>query len=35
MEITVGGFDELKLILLYILNSPISPLQLYNHDQLS
>lgn len=32
MEITVGGFDELKLILFYILNSSISPLQLYNHN---
>lgn len=32
MEITVGGFEELKLILFYIFNSSISPLQLYNHD---
>lgn len=32
MEITVGGFEELKLILFYIFNSSISPLQLYNQD---
>lgn len=32
MEITVGGFEELKLILFYIFNSSISPLQLYSHD---
>ena len=32
MVITVGGSDELKLILFYILNSSISPLQLCNHD---